>query len=72
MEPDHVPPDPYPHCLVDENGVRGSCSTFNTRKDVTHEAKEMTSAEEVMAKYGRQKLAIVASQVSLLNIVCRA
>lgn len=41
-------------------GNRGSCSTYNTRKDISDEIKSCT-LNEVNAKYG-QKLVIVASQ----------
>ncbi len=65
-EPEELPEDPYPFCLVDDSssGVKGSCSTHSSRREVTKEAFSITSAAEVMARFGRQRLALVASQES--------
>ncbi|XP_026830371.1 general transcription factor 3C polypeptide 1 [Ooceraea biroi] len=61
-EPPNVPSDIYPHCPVQsaKTGVRGSCCTYYTRKDVTNDAKKQ-SLDEVTEKYGLS-LVIVASQ----------
>ncbi|XP_012286729.1 general transcription factor 3C polypeptide 1 isoform X2 [Orussus abietinus] len=62
IEPESVPKDIYPHCPVDETktGVKGSCSTFDVRKEVSNLVKAMT-LDEVTEKYGEQ-MVIVASQ----------
>lgn len=58
----NVPPDIYPHSVVNDikRGVRGSCSTYNTRKDLKDSLKN-ASLDEVTEKYGLS-LVIVASQ----------
>ncbi|XP_063221021.1 general transcription factor 3C polypeptide 1 isoform X2 [Bacillus rossius redtenbacheri] len=62
LEPDEIPEDPYPHCAVEDtkNNVRGSCSTYYTRVDVTSEAVGL-SLREVDQKWGLG-LVVVASQ----------
>ncbi|XP_033321902.2 general transcription factor 3C polypeptide 1 [Megalopta genalis] len=62
LEPDHVPPDIYPHCPIYNaaTGIKGSCSSFSTRKDITEYVRNLT-LDEVTQKYGN-KLVIVASQ----------
>ncbi|XP_077271220.1 general transcription factor 3C polypeptide 1 isoform X1 [Temnothorax americanus] len=62
LEPPNIPPDIYPHHPVQDfkAGVRGSCSTYNTRKDIKDEVKN-ASLDEVTEKYGLS-LVIVASQ----------
>ncbi|KOC70674.1 General transcription factor 3C polypeptide 1 [Habropoda laboriosa] len=64
LEPENVPPDIYPHCPINDvtNNIKGSCSTYNTRKDVTEILRNL-SLDEVTEKYG-QKLVIVASQAT--------
>ncbi|XP_058798386.1 general transcription factor 3C polypeptide 1 [Phymastichus coffea] len=54
--------DIYPHCPVEDVklGIKGSCSTYHSRKDVSTIVKDLTLCE-VIEKYG-QKLVIVASQ----------
>lgn len=44
LEPEKVPPDPYPYAAVDDPamGIRGSCKDYHTRKDVTNTAADMT------------------------------
>ncbi|XP_025073362.1 LOW QUALITY PROTEIN: general transcription factor 3C polypeptide 1 [Pogonomyrmex barbatus] len=58
----NVPPDIYPHCPIQDlkTGVRGSCSTYYTRKDIKDDTKD-ASLDEVTEKYGLS-LVIVASQ----------
>ncbi|XP_018568192.1 general transcription factor 3C polypeptide 1 [Anoplophora glabripennis] len=53
-------PDIYPHELVNDDDVQGSCSTFKTRTDITMEVKDLDlkTAEQ---KFGTS-LAIVANQ----------
>ncbi|KOX75217.1 General transcription factor 3C polypeptide 1 [Melipona quadrifasciata] len=62
LEPETVPADIYPHCPVNDvsNGVKGSCSTYYTREDVTEIVRSL-NLDEATKKYG-QKLVIVASQ----------
>jgi hypothetical protein len=45
---EELPEDIYPVAPIDENGVRGSCSTFKTRKNISDEAKLMP-LEEVLS-----------------------
>ncbi|XP_054016236.1 general transcription factor 3C polypeptide 1 isoform X1 [Hylaeus anthracinus] len=62
LEPDDVPPDIYPHYPIYDTtkGIKGSCSTYYTRQEITETARNL-SLDEVTEKYG-QKLVIVASQ----------
>ena len=39
IEPDELPEDPYPFGLVDRDGVKGSCATYDERVDVTEQAR---------------------------------
>lgn len=57
-----MPLDIYPHCPINDivNGIKGSCSTYYIRKDITGSIRSFT-LDEVIEKYG-QKLVIVASQ----------
>lgn len=52
----------YPYCPIEDlkNGIRGSCSTYYTRKKINDDVKNM-SLSDIEIKYG-QKLVIVASQ----------
>ncbi|XP_011252958.2 general transcription factor 3C polypeptide 1 [Camponotus floridanus] len=63
LEPPNVPPDIYPHCPIQDPkaGVRGSCSTYYTRKDIKNNVKN-ADLDEVTEKYGLS-LVIVASQL---------
>ncbi|KAJ9600248.1 hypothetical protein L9F63_009473, partial [Diploptera punctata] len=64
LEPINIPEDIYPHCPVEDKKkkVRGSCSTYQERKNVTRIARTL-SYEEVMEKPGwNSKLVIVATQ----------
>ncbi|XP_011876239.1 PREDICTED: uncharacterized protein LOC105566665 [Vollenhovia emeryi] len=62
QEPSSVPPDIYPHCPIQDpkTGIRGSCATYNTRKDIKDEVKN-ASLDEVTERYGLS-LVIVAAQ----------
>ncbi|XP_045025411.1 general transcription factor 3C polypeptide 1 isoform X2 [Daphnia magna] len=63
-EPETLPEDIYPVAAVEDkvNGIRGSCATYNTRKNITPEAKTL-SLEESVSKYGEQ-LVLVACQAA--------
>ncbi|XP_076662843.1 general transcription factor 3C polypeptide 1 isoform X1 [Andrena cerasifolii] len=62
LEPDNVPPDIYPHCPIYDvsNGIKGSCSTYYTRKEATETVRSL-GLDDAIERYG-QKLVIVASQ----------
>ncbi|XP_072745802.1 general transcription factor 3C polypeptide 1 [Anoplolepis gracilipes] len=63
LEPPNVPPDIYPHYPIQDpkTGVKGSCSTYYTRKDIKDDVKN-AELDEVTEKYGLS-LVIVASQL---------
>ncbi|XP_076652647.1 general transcription factor 3C polypeptide 1 [Halictus rubicundus] len=62
LEPENVPPDIYPHCPIYNaaKGIKGSCSSFFTRKDITDSVRLLT-VDDATKMYGN-KLVIVASQ----------
>nr|XP_034186691.1 general transcription factor 3C polypeptide 1 [Osmia lignaria] len=62
LEPDDVPSDIYPHCPIHDivNDIKGSCSTYYTRKQITDLVRSL-SLDKAIEKYG-QKLVIVALQ----------
>ncbi|XP_076248237.1 general transcription factor 3C polypeptide 1 isoform X2 [Calliopsis andreniformis] len=62
LEPENVPLDIYPHFPIHDvpNGIKGSCSTYYTRKDVTEIVRNL-NLDDARNRYG-QKLVIVASQ----------
>lgn len=64
---DDAPDDIYEHFPIDDlqNGIKGSCSTYNTRKQASEEVFRL-SVQEAEEKYGR-KLVIVASQEARQN-----
>ncbi|XP_043286772.1 general transcription factor 3C polypeptide 1 [Venturia canescens] len=64
LESEDAPDDIYEHCPIDDvkNGIKGSCSTYYTRKNASNEVQDLT-VHEAEAKYGR-KLVIVASQTA--------
>ncbi|XP_015188892.1 PREDICTED: general transcription factor 3C polypeptide 1 [Polistes dominula] len=64
LEPDNIPEDIYPFVPINDPiaGVKGSCSTYKTRKVITDDIKSYT-LEEVTRKYD-QTLVIVASQAT--------
>ncbi len=65
VEPEQLPPEIYPFSLVEEpglEGIKGSCATFKTRREKTAEAKQIDNVDNVMNKYGKDKLVLVASQ----------
>ncbi|CAH1963347.1 unnamed protein product [Acanthoscelides obtectus] len=53
-------PDIYPYHYVTAENVQGSCSTFDTRVNITEEVKHMT-LQDVLKKFGSQ-VVIVADQ----------
>lgn len=62
VEPKSLPPDPYPFKLVNKNGQLGSCSTFETRADVTDEVRQGSlTLDDVVARWDK-RLVIVADQ----------
>nr|XP_050861343.1 general transcription factor 3C polypeptide 1 [Vespula vulgaris] len=62
LEPDDVPEDIYPHCPIYDQaaGIKGSCSTYYTRKVIITDIRNYT-LEQAITEYG-QRLVIVASQ----------
>ncbi|XP_012253071.2 general transcription factor 3C polypeptide 1 isoform X2 [Athalia rosae] len=62
LEPDEVPNDIYPHSPIDDvvNGVRGSCSTYNTRKKITQHVRTLT-VDQAATEFG-EKLVLVCTQ----------
>lgn len=61
-EKDKMPPDIYPYVAINDekNGIKGSCSTYWTRKNITDETRSM-SYDQVCESY-EYKLVFVASQ----------
>lgn len=62
---DDLPEDIYPVCPIEDRVsptcvIRGSCSTYNTRKNSTEEVKKL-GLKEAEEKYG-EKLVLVAIQ----------
>ncbi|XP_014245478.1 general transcription factor 3C polypeptide 1 isoform X2 [Cimex lectularius] len=66
-EPENIPPCPYPHKPVIYNGIKGSCSTFHERIDITSSVRKM-SYSEVIANWG-EKLVIVADQCTRKQVL---
>ncbi|XP_015608744.1 general transcription factor 3C polypeptide 1 [Cephus cinctus] len=62
LEPANVPNDIYPHCPIEDsqNGIKGSCATYYTRKDISSIIKTL-SLQDIIQNY-EQTLVIVASQ----------
>ncbi|CAN7999354.1 unnamed protein product [Ixodes hexagonus] len=61
-EPKALPPDLYPVVLVNKDGQRGSCSTFDSRVSVTDVVRgSKPGLEEVVQRWGNS-LVIVADQ----------
>ncbi|XP_066593076.1 general transcription factor 3C polypeptide 1 [Prorops nasuta] len=62
LEPDNLPEDIYPHCLINDvsKGIKGSCSTYYTRKNISSIVKGL-NLNEAETNFG-QCLVIVASQ----------
>lgn len=64
VEPTDLPPDPYPFKLINKNGLLGSCSTFDTRADVSDEIRRSSPAlDDVVARWGN-RLVIAADQIT--------
>uniref|UniRef100_A0A224YXQ5 General transcription factor 3C polypeptide 1 n=1 Tax=Rhipicephalus zambeziensis TaxID=60191 RepID=A0A224YXQ5_9ACAR len=62
VEPKNLPADPYPFKMVNKNGQMGSCSTFETRADVTNEIRRGSlTLDDVVARWDK-RLVIVADQ----------
>ncbi|XP_014614359.1 PREDICTED: general transcription factor 3C polypeptide 1 [Polistes canadensis] len=64
LEPDNIPEDIYPFFPINDpiTGVRGSCSTYKTRKVINVDIRKYT-LEEATKEYD-QRLVIVASQAA--------
>ncbi|PNF33520.1 hypothetical protein B7P43_G17638, partial [Cryptotermes secundus] len=62
LEPSVIPEDIYPHCPVEDGKgkIRGSCSTYNQRVNVSRIARKLTLGE-VLERWDL-KLALVATQ----------
>lgn len=64
VEPNVLPPDPYPYKLVNKNGQLGSCCAFDTRKDVSDEVRQSSlNLDDAVARWGN-RLVIVADQIT--------
>lgn len=64
VEPSILPPDIYPIAIVNRNGVRGSCSTFFRRSDITSTIrKSRPTLAEATERWGNS-LVIVANQAT--------
>ncbi|XP_014229864.1 general transcription factor 3C polypeptide 1 [Trichogramma pretiosum] len=60
--------DIYPHFPIKDKGVRGSCSTYSTREDITSLVKKL-KLSEVEEKYP-ETLVIVADQPTREKALC--
>ncbi|XP_046623037.1 general transcription factor 3C polypeptide 1 isoform X1 [Neodiprion virginianus] len=62
LEPDEVPEDIYPHCPIDDvnAGIKGSCSTYNSRKQISEYVRALT-VHQAAEEFG-ESLVLVASQ----------
>ncbi|KAJ4449055.1 hypothetical protein ANN_00450, partial [Periplaneta americana] len=60
LEPAEIPKDIYPHCAIEDGKIRGSCSTYKERKNVTNVARYLT-LDEALQKWDL-KLVLVATQ----------
>lgn len=40
LETEHIPDDIYPVCVISDNGIRGSCATYETRKNVSEKVRD--------------------------------
>ncbi|XP_033731017.1 general transcription factor 3C polypeptide 1-like, partial [Pecten maximus] len=74
IELEQVPEDLYPIDIVNQDGIYGSCSTYETRKNVTAKVKAdgkrpAVTLEEAKQIWG-EKLVIVASQEIRENAIC--
>lgn len=73
MEPDVLPENIYPHFKIEQSptcDVMGSCSTFDTRKDVTELVKPMMYAD--VAQRWNHQLVLVASQTARYQALCNS
>lgn len=65
FEPENIPDDIYPYKAVDEKDIRGSCTTFFTRKNITYIIRDddrmLLTYEEVIERW-EENLVLVASQ----------
>lgn len=64
VEPAVLPPDTYPVQIINKNGQLGSCTTFDTRKDISDEIRRQApKLAEAVATWGNS-LVIVADQTT--------
>lgn len=64
VEPTVLPPDTYPIKMVNKNGQRGSCMTFDTREDISDKIRlSCPKLDEAVATWGN-RLVIVADQLT--------
>ncbi|XP_002414457.3 general transcription factor 3C polypeptide 1 [Ixodes scapularis] len=64
IEPKVLPPDLYPVELVNKNGQRGSCSTFDSRVNVSEKVRKAKLTLEAVVKQWGNSLVIVADQAT--------
>lgn len=64
VEPDDLPEDPYPPKIINEKDVRGSCSTFYERVEITDDVRRTEPAlGKIEAEWGNT-FVMVASQAT--------
>lgn len=64
IEPNSLPPDIYPVELVNKDGQRGSCSTFDSRLNISATVRESKpTLEEAVNQWGNS-LVVVADQAT--------
>jgi general transcription factor 3C polypeptide 1 len=72
LEPESISPDVYPFVVVDEKspdddplglGIKGSCSTYSSRKDITDVARKCENVLTLLQDFEDRRLVLVASQV---------
>ncbi|KAL3228862.1 hypothetical protein MRX96_023762 [Rhipicephalus microplus] len=63
VEPKNLPPDPYPFKMINKNGLMGSCSTFETRANVTDEIRRSSpTLDDVVSRWDKRLSASAASR----------
>ncbi|XP_076321577.1 general transcription factor 3C polypeptide 1 [Tachypleus tridentatus] len=65
VEPENMPEDCYPIMIINRDGIRGSCSTFFSRKLITSQVRNnnqiLITINDAVEKWG-EKLVLVADQ----------
>uniref|UniRef100_A0A2R5LKQ0 Proteinral transcription factor iiic polypeptide 1 alpha n=1 Tax=Ornithodoros turicata TaxID=34597 RepID=A0A2R5LKQ0_9ACAR len=64
IEPDDLPEDPYPPKIITDEGVRGSCSTYYERVDVTNEVRASSQTSKEVEEQWGNTLVVVADQLT--------